>query len=400
MRKSTKTWLIIAAALILLGGILFVSVMTTLKWDFTKISTEKYRTEQHELTDAFHSISVNTDTADITLLPAEDGVARVVCFENEKLPHEVSVVDGVLTVNCVDNRHHWYDYITIFDFYTANITVYLPESAYAALMMKGSTGDVEIARGLRFESIAVEASTGDITCYASASGSIRLSASTGNVTLQGVSAGAASLSVTTGEIKANDLTVSGEMTLTVETGEAKLSNVTCLSLTSNGDTGDLTLDGMLVDKALWIKRSTGDIHMKDVNAGALALSTSTGDVIVSGATCVGDATVGVTTGKVYLTHVVCENVTTSGDTGNILLKDVIATQKLSIERSTGKVKLESVDAAEILIKTDTGDVTGSLLSEKVFIVNTDTGKIEVPNTVTGGRCEITTDTGDIEITIN
>ena len=49
--------------------------------------------------------------------------------------------------------------------------------------------------------------------------------------------------------------------------------------------------------------------------------------------------------------------------------------------------------------TDTGDVKGSLLSEKIFIPTTDTGDVDVPKTVTGGRCEITTDTGDIKITV-
>lgn len=319
MRKSTIIWLVIAVALILLGSILFVSMMTTLKWDFTKISTEKYKTERYEITDAFHSISVNISTADITVLPAEDGVARVVCFENEKLPHEVSVVEGVLTVNRVDNRHHWYDYVTIFDFHTPKITVYLPEAAYTALTVKGSTGDVEIARDLEFESITVEATTGDITCYASASGSIRLAASTGDITLQGISAGTVSLSVTTGDITASNLTVAGAMEVTVSTGEAELTSVTCLSLMTTGDTGDLDLDGVLVDGPLSVKRSTGD------------------------------------------------------------------------------VSLSACDAHELTIETSTGSVTGSLLSEKVFIVNTDTGKKEVPATLTGGKCAITTDTGDIHI---
>ena len=320
MRKSTKTWLIIAAALILLGGILFVSVMTTLKWDFKKLSTARFETTNHEISEEISSISIDADTADIRFLPAEGETCSVVCYEQENLKHTVAVKDGTLTLKVVDTRK-WYEHIG-FQFESPKITVYLPAGDYATLSVKSDTGDIEVAAELHFESIDISLSTGDVTTYASAPGVIK------------------------------------------------------------------------------IATSTGDIHMKDVNAGALALSTSTGDVIVSGATCVGDATVGVTTGKVYLTHVVCENVTTSGDTGNILLKDVIATQKLSIERSTGKVKLESVDAAEILIKTDTGDVTGSLLSEKVFIVNTDTGKIEVPDTVTGGRCEITTDTGDIKITIN
>ena len=40
-----------------------------------------------------------------------------------------------------------------------------------------------------------------------------------------------------------------------------------------------------------------------------------------------------------------------------------------------------------------------VLSAKVFITETDTGKVEVPKSVTGGRCEIETDTGDIQITV-
>ena len=59
--------------------------------------------------------------------------------------------------------------------------------------------------------------------------------------------------------------------------------------------------------------------------------------------------------------------------------------------------MKECDAAEIFVETDTGDVKGSLLSEKVFIPKSDTGDIKVPKTVTGGRCEITTDTGDIKI---
>ena len=83
-----------------------------------------------------------------------------------------------------------------------------------------------------------------------------------------------------------------------------------------------------------------------------------------------------------------------------MLKNVIANEKFDIERSTGDVKLELCDAAEILIRTDTGSVTGSLMSDKVFIVSADTGRVNVPKTTSGGVCQITTDTGDIRITIH
>ena len=72
---------------------------------------------------------------------------------------------------------------------------------------------------------------------------------------------------------------------------------------------------------------------------------------------------------------------------------------MTVERSTGDVRLEQCDAEELDIRTDTGDVKGSLLTEKVFIVRSDTGRIKVPESITGGKCRVTTDTGDIEITV-
>lgn len=148
-----------------------------------------------------------------------------------------------------------------------------------------------------------------------------------------------------------------------------------------------------------IKTNTGNIRVENVSANTLELSVSTGGVTVSNVTCEGDVKIKVSTGKTNLTNIECKNVISSGNTGDISLKNVNAAEKFSIERSTGDVKFDGCDAAEVFVKTDTGDVTGTLLSEKVFIVETDTGKVDVPKTVNGGRCEITTDTGDINISI-
>ena len=148
-----------------------------------------------------------------------------------------------------------------------------------------------------------------------------------------------------------------------------------------------------------IKATTGNITVEGLSSDSLELSVSTGIIKASDVTCNGNVTVRVSTGEAYLNNVTCGNISSTGNTGDIFLKNVMANEKLSIERSTGNVKLERCDAAEIFIKTDTGDVKGTLLSDKVFIVRTDTGRISVPDTVTGGRCEITTDTGNINVSI-
>jgi len=146
-----------------------------------------------------------------------------------------------------------------------------------------------------------------------------------------------------------------------------------------------------------IKTSTGDIRVENTSAGAMDLSVSTGMITVDGVKCDGDISTKVSTGKATLADVACGSLNSAGSTGNITMENVIARERLSVERSTGDVKFDGCDAEEIFVKTDTGNVKGTLLSEKVFITKTDTGKVSVPKSVTGGKCEISTDTGDIKI---
>lgn len=149
-----------------------------------------------------------------------------------------------------------------------------------------------------------------------------------------------------------------------------------------------------------IKTSTGDIHIEKVSASTVDVSVTTGKVTASDITCSGDVTIKVTTGKASLSDITCQNLFSTGSTGDISMKNVVAGGNMSIDRSTGDVAFESCDAAEIFIRTETGNVTGSLLSEKIFIAESNIGKVNVPKTVTGGRCEIISSTGSIKITVN
>ena len=148
-----------------------------------------------------------------------------------------------------------------------------------------------------------------------------------------------------------------------------------------------------------LKTSTGDICVEDTTAGELDLSVSTGSITVSNVICAGDIDVKVSTGKTRLNNVECDNFVSVGHTGDIFLTDVIAAEKLTVERNTGDIKFDSSDAAEIYVKTNTGRVEGSLLTDKIFITHTNTGKVNVPKRVTGGICDISTNTGNIKITI-
>ncbi len=317
MKKSAKIWLITAGALVLFGGTAFLGLMSALKWDFKKLSTVKYETNTYEISEDISDISILTDTADIVFARSDGDKCRVISFEEETAKNSVMAENGKLIIK-TENKKSGLDYIGFY-FEQPKITVYLPNSEYNSLRIKGNTGNVRISKDQAFKNVDINLSTGNVDFRSPVSESVK------------------------------------------------------------------------------IKTSTGNIGLNQASLDMLELSTSTGTVTVSGVKCSGDIKIKASTDRVSLTDITCKSFKSTGDTGDILLKNVIASEKLSIERSTGNVKFDGCDATELDIETDTGDVTGNLLTEKVFITDTDTGEIDVPKSATGGKCEIETDTGNIKI---
>lgn len=320
MRAGTKIWIVAASMLLLIGMILLGGAIAMVKFDFERLSTVKYETNEHTVSEAYRDISIKTKTADVVLVPHEGVETKVVCLEQTKMRHAVRVEEGRLIIEVEDTRK-WYEYIGIFSVSSPKITVYLPSDAYGALTVSSDTGRVEIPSDFHFERVDISEHTGGVTMLASASGDVK------------------------------------------------------------------------------IKTTTGAILVEGITAGSLELSVSTGRVTLSDTVCAGNLQVTVSTGRANLTDVRCNNLTTSGSTGNVKLTRVLAVGMMKIRRSTGDVILDGVDAAELDIETDTGDVRGSLRSPKLFDVETDTGIRRYPSTVSGGKCKIRTDTGDIEIVI-
>ena len=93
-----------------------------------------------------------------------------------------------------------------------------------------------------------------------------------------------------------------------------------------------------------------------------------------------------------MTDISCGSILADSNTGDMSFKNVLVSGSLSVESGTGNVGFDNSDADTVCVKTGTGDVTGTLLSEKVFVTKTSTGTVRVPKTVSGGKCEITTST--------
>lgn len=144
-------------------------------------------------------------------------------------------------------------------------------------------------------------------------------------------------------------------------------------------TGNVETAKAITFQSAEIKTNTGNVEWQSPVSGKLSLDTDTGNV------------------DVY--DVSCESLEVKTATGNICLENTVAADTVELRSATGNVTFRGADAAEITVETETGDVKGSLLSEKIFVAKTETGRLRVPETVSGGKCHIETETGDIEITI-
>lgn len=168
------------------------------------------------------------------------------------------------------------------------------------------------------------------------------------------------------------------------------------SLAVSTSTGDIV--NFASADSVHLKASTGGVRTENITTGELTLSVSTGMVSVTNVICE-DLDITVSTGRTELDGITCKSLSSSGNTGDVELKKVVVEETLSVKRSTGDIRLEDCDAGAIFMETDTGDVFGILRTPKTFIAKSNTGSVQIPQSATGGKCEVITTTGDIKIEI-
>lgn len=318
MSKTNKLWIIIAASLLAVGLFTFTGAMAALNFDFTNLSTVKYETNTYEINEDFSKISIDADTAEIEFVLTGNKQCKIVCFEEEKVKNSATVKDGTLTI-CTVDTHKWYDRIG-FSFCKPKMTVYLPKTEYASLLVNGSTGDIEIPKDFEFYTVDISASTGDVECYASASELMKIKLSTGNICVEDVSVGALDLSVTTGAVTASSINCEGDIKVVASTGKTKLTDVSCKGVISSGSTGDIILKNVIASESFWVERSTGSVTFEGSDAAEIYVKTTTGSVKGT-----------LLSEKIFITET---------STGSVNVPKTLTGSKCEIKTSTGSIQID------------------------------------------------------------
>ena len=338
MAKRIKRLIVLALGLVMLGAVIFVLCACAAGFDLQSLVSANYDEVKYEVNESFDSISIKTDVAKIDFITSPSGACVVESIRDDHIDYEIAVKDGTLEINMIDNRK-WYDYVD-FGFDYEKMNVYLPDTIYKTLSIESDTGDIYLPDEFKFETLKIDASTADVVCSSVVTENVEITLSTGDVTY------------------------------------------------SSGIGGDVSLSA-----------STGKVKVLGSTINSLSINVSTGDVILSDVVASGNVKIDLSTGDLKLTRVTCGDLSSEATTGDTTCADTVVYGKFYVKRGTGDVLFEKADAAEMLIEVSTGDVTGTLLSPKIFYVQTSTGKVDVPKSTEGGICDVTTSTGDVILSI-
>ena len=352
MNKLVLIPIIIGAGLLTAGAVILGVGLATAK-------TAEQITSPYEFSEKITNFDFVLSTADLEFKVSEDSSKKVIVEETEKEKHTVTLESGTLKIVHNKDPKKWFEYI---GWNTAKIkvSVYLPAGTYGDLNHKGATGDMVVPESFAFNNVNLKLSTGDVTFKANVADDFKCEVSTGLVGLANMKAKTMNLIASTGNHTLMNVEVTNDINSEQSTGKFTLVNSKCNNLNVKTSTGDQIYENVNVNENITLKASTGQITLNKVN---------------------------------------CKNYESKSNTGDVEFKETLVAEHLKVETSTGDVKFYNSDAATLEITTDTGDIKGNLLNEHIFYVEHDTGSPKYPHCENGGKCEIKTDTGKIDITV-
>ncbi len=343
MKKTKKCALFVALVMMIAGAAIFFIAFAIAGFKFQNLSTEKIVTQNAEIKEPFQRISISSYEYDLNILKSEDNKCRVIFTGNEKQPL-VCNVKGMELVIDLHNTKKWYENIgSTFQFASqkdTGIRVYLPQKEYEAIYASSYSGDIIIDSGFSF-------------------GEANFDTSSGNIKASGMTDHKLDIQSYSGKIDISEISASDIINIGTQSGTINVEKVNAYNIAVNSYSGKVSLENLIAK-------------------GSLSIETQSGNVALSGS---------------------ADSVTVNTYSGRINLENAIAKMSLSVETQSGNVVLNGCDAGEISVDTYSGSVSGTLLSDKIFVTSTYSGSVNVPVSSGTEICTISTQSGNINVLV-
>ncbi len=343
MKKTKKCALFIALVMLIAGAVIFFIAFAVSGFNFKNLSTEKITTQNFEIKEPFQRISISSYEYDLNILKSEDEKCRVIFTGNEKQSLMCDVKDKELVID-LHNTKKWYENIGLtFQFAfpdDTGITVYLPEKEYEALSASSYSGGIDIGSGFSF-------------------GEANFDTTSGNIKASGMTAQKLDIQSYSGKIDISEISASDIINIGTQSGAINAENIKTNNAAIDSHSGKVSLENLIAK-------------------GSLSAETQSGNVVLNGS---------------------ADSVTVNTYSGRVSFENVVAETSLSAETQSGNVVFNGCDAGEITVNTYSGGVSGTLLSDKIFVTRTYSGSINVPISSGTEICTISTQSGNINISV-
>lgn len=251
-------WSILSVVCIIAGCIIAVAAAASVGFDLTRFNTSKHEKNTYTVTDSFENINIKTTESDIILLPSEKDICEVICEENDKIIHNISVENNTLEISRKDLRK-WYEHIGIFyNISKFEIKLYLPRGEYEKLHAVSVSGDIVIPNSFTFQEAELETTSGSITFESEASNGLRGKTVSGDISVKNITDGSIDIKSTSGEIELDNSS----------------ANTMHLVTTS----GDISLEDAVAATDLFIKTTSGEVSLENCDSNEITIKTVSGDV--------------------------------------------------------------------------------------------------------------------------
>ena len=259
--KMTKKWLMIAAALLLVGLTLVLSVLAFYWGDWTAFNTVEPMepVNQSIAGGEVTKLQVELDSEDVRLVHTEGDSFHVQWYEGSSPRCQLELgEDGTLKIE----QTSFSGPLVQIDFSSVSraLLIEVPASFAGTTELTNAAGDIAI-RDLDLP--------GDLHC----------NSTSGSVDLRDVRvAGDLEAETVSGEIQALGASASGTMTMISTAGDQQITRLQAQNLYLHSASGQMALGQIQISDNLTIETTSGDITWQDLDAEQIQISTTSGEV--------------------------------------------------------------------------------------------------------------------------
>lgn len=295
MKKSTKTVLLAACALILTGAVICACAFAAVDFDIYRLSTPEDATREWQLeavpSDGIDRIRVNAAVDSIRVCSSGSDEIYMTYYTSQYGSYELRNENGELSLEYVTLKDRkWYEYITV-DFSGIHsdensVEICIPVGYDGEVYIETTAGDMELVNLEIDGALCAKSTTGHMEIYNVRAASVEASVTTGDMELEQVvtSAGDISVSYVTGAVRLENLSSAGAVRAEGTTGDINMYIIQAETVTAECTTGTISGYSVLAGSTV-LRTTTGDISV-DMRGSAedytVSANAATGDTEVEG----------------------------------------------------------------------------------------------------------------------